>query len=328
MSERKIKIRSGGVLNSEAFFEASGDELRVLVAIMQNPLTYSTAEEIAEVARVTKSRAAAAIALFLEEGLIIREGEVTYEFEERIDDGEIIKRDSLEVANTIRKKSLGELFLDLASMMGKESLNNDEIKRLTALTEDLVLSEEYILTLAQHLLSISKSLSVLKLVEKAKKLARMEICTTESLEEYLKIKESESTLEWEFKKLFKKTDGIVSKTEIEYYKKWTQIYGFSSEIILFALDMNVKAKTKYSYSYMDKLLERWHESGCKTLEDCTRQYEADRVKIAEEIRRENVPTAKRTKKTEAPTPKFGDFNPDEALERAIAKSFAKIKTDD
>ena len=240
MSERKIKIRSGGVLNSEAFFEASKDELRVLIAIMQNPLTYANAEEIAEVARVSKSRAAAAIALFLEEGLIIREGDVTYEFEERIDDSEIITRDSLEVASTIRKKSLGELFLELAEMMGKESLNNDEIKRLTALTEDLVLSEEYILTLAQYLLSVSKSLSVLKLVEKAKRLARMEICTTEALEEYLKIKENESALEWEFKKLFKKTDGIVSKTELEYYRKWTEIFSFSSEIIIFSLDMNVK----------------------------------------------------------------------------------------
>ena len=327
MTDRRLKIRVGGVLNSEAFLEASRDELRVLIAIMQNPLTYSTAEEISEVAGVSKGRAAAAITLFLESGLVIREGDVTLEFEERIDEDDMIERPSIEVAATIRKKSLGDLFLELAEMMDKETLNNDEIKKLTSLIEDLVLSEEYVLILAQHL-ATNKKLSVKNILNEAKKFDKIGVHTPDRLEECLKIDESVGSLEWEFRKIFKKREGPISKSELEYYKKWTEIFAFSDEIILFALDMNVKVKTKYSYSYMDTLLTRWHECECKTLQDCERQYERDRQRITDQLRHENGAPERRAKKTEAPTPKFGNFNPDEALERAIAKSFAKLTTDD
>lgn len=324
--ERRLKVKSGGVLNSEAFFEASREELRVLVAIMEKPLAYSSDDEVGKAAGVSKGRAAAAITLFLEAGVIVREGDVSYEFEKRSREDDIIERSSAEVAETIRKKNLADLFSELAAMMGKETLNTDEIKKLTSLTEDLVLTEEYVMMLAEFL-SSKERLSVKNLLKEAAKLDKMDVHTPERLEEYLKMSEGTGSLEWQFRSTFQKYGQKLSKSELDYFRKWTEVFGFSSEIVLLALDVNVRSKTNYSYAYMDTLLERWHECGCKTLEDCKRQAESDRARIAEEKRRDST-VPQRTKKSEAPAPRFGDFDPNEALKRAIEKSFAKYGSDE
>ena len=327
MDKRRFKVKAGSVLNSAAFFEASKEELRVLVTIMQCPLTYSDEAQIAEAAKVSPARAAAAIALFSEAGIICREGDVTLEFEKHGNVSDSIDRPAAEIAETIRRKKLSELFSELAEMMGKETLNRDEVEKLTSLTTDLVLTEEYILILAEHLLARGR-LSVLNILKEAKKLDRMDVHTPEELEEYLKIRENSSSLEWAFRKTFGKYGDKISRVELDYYSKWTEVFGFSDEIILLAMDVNVRSKTKYSYAYMDTLLERWHECGCKTVEECTKQSESDRARIAEERKRESAPTRRASKKSEAPTPKYGNFDPSEALERALAKSFAKATTDD
>ena len=44
MSEGKLKVKSGGVLNSEVLFDARSDELLVLVAVMDAPYRYESAE--------------------------------------------------------------------------------------------------------------------------------------------------------------------------------------------------------------------------------------------------------------------------------------------
>ena len=327
MEHRRLKIRSGGVLDSEAFFEASREELRVLVAIMQNPLKFSSGEEIAEAARVSRARAQAAVTLFLEEGLIVREGDVTLEFEPRERDIALIDRRAGEIAEIIRKKNLAGLFADIAEMMGDESLGRDETEKLASLIRDLVLTEEYVMILAQYLKSRDK-LSVKNLLAEADKLDRADIHTAERLEEYINGMEASGSLEWEFRSTFKKYVGKLAKCELDYFRKWTETYGFSRDVILFALDMNVLSKTSYSYPYMDTLLTSWHESGCRTLEDCERQHGINRERIAAEIKSKEIPREKKEKKSAAPTPRFGNFDPNEALERAIAKSFAKVSPDD
>ena len=86
------------------------------------------------------------------------------------------------------------------------------------------------------------------------------------------------------------------------------------------------SKADYTYSYMDTLLTRWHECGCKTYEECKRQSEIDRARISDEMKRENAPQ-RDTSKTKAPTPKYGDFDPDEAFARALERSYAKYASD-
>ncbi len=324
---RGLKVKSDGVLNSDAFLEASREELRVLIAVMERPFQFATAEQLSKAAGVSRARASSALTLFTEAGIFIREGDVSYEFEKRRDIDEPIERTAVEIAANIRKKELGDLFTELASMMGRDCLNTDEIRLINALIADEGLSEEYILTLSAHLAE-KGNLAVKKIVRHAENLIKSSVDTPELLDDYIKSRESSSaTLEGEFRKLFGRYGKSITKTELDYYKKWTQTLGFIPEVILLAQDINVRAKSDYTYAYMDAILERWHECGCKTPEECERQAELDRVRIAEEKRRENT-KENYSSKSKAPTTKFGDFDPTEALQRALERSYSKYSDDD
>lgn len=324
MSEvRALKVKSGGVLNSEAFSEASREELRVLVAVMERPLFYSTADEIAEAVGVSRARAASALALFTEAGVMIREGDVSYEFEEKKSNTEPRGH---ELAGVIRDNSLSELFSELCELMGKESLTNGRDDRnIAALVNDIGLSVDFIYTLAAYIKS-KGTLTTAKLLSKAKMLDGLGINTSDKLDEYIKNEENNGSLEWEFKKTFRRYAKPPQPAELEIYRKWTETFGFSSDIVKLAIEINVMSKADYTYSYMDTLLTRWHECGCKTYEECKRQSEIDRARISDEMKRENAPK-KDTSKTKAPTPKYGDFDPDEAFARALERSYAKYASD-
>lgn len=320
--DRVLKVRSSGVIGTDAFLEASREELRVLVAVMERPFTFSGVDELAEAAGVSRARAASAIALFTEAGIFVREGDVSFEFKERCpDEDSDIERTSAEVAEHIRCRGLSFLFEELATMMERDSLNTDEIKRTNALIADEGLSEEYILTLAAHIAS-KGALAINKLTRKAKELLKKGIDTQELLEDYIKRDELGSALELEFRHTFGKYLGNATKTELDYYRKWTETFGFTPEVILLAQDINVRAKTTYSYAYIDTLLTRWHECGCKTPAECEAQAQLDRESIAKQKRLESA-TAPRRTKAEEKTPKFADFDPEEALERALERSYAK-----
>jgi DnaD/phage-associated family protein len=324
MADGAYKVRSAGVLGSEAFLEASREELRILVAVMERPWGFSDLDELAEAAGVSRARAASAVALFCETGIFVREGEVSYEFAKRTNDDDEIERTSAEVAKSIRNRGLASLFADLAAMMEKDTLNTDEIKRINSLVEDEGLSEEYILSLAAFIASHG-TLATNKLIRRAKSLIKLEIDTPERLEEYIKRQENGNSLEYEFRNTFGKYFGNATKSELDYYRKWTETFAFTPEIILLAQDLNVLAKSSYTYAYMDTLLTRWHKCGCKTPDECKAQAERDRESIREQKRIENSRAMpQKSKQTESAAPKFSDFDAEAALEQALKRSYAQF----
>ena len=49
--------------------------------------------------------------------------------------------------------------------------------------------------------------------------------------------------------------------EAEYIKRWYQVYGFTSDIILEACERTVMATDKHRFEYADKILNSWKSSG-------------------------------------------------------------------
>lgn len=324
MPSGKFRVKSGGVLNSEIVFDSRKDELLVLIAIMDAPNRYSSAEEIAEVTKISKARATAAIALYTEAGIIMREGDVSYEFEPKEDKGSFKEISALEAAEDIRNSEIAELFAELGTIMNKDLLiGTDESKRILGLVTELGLSTEYIIMLAEYLkLKSKKPLDALKLYKKAETLLAREVDTTDKLENYIKKMENDFSLEWDFRHTFKMYNRAPFDYELDLYRKWTETYGFSSEVIRLAIEINVRSHVNYSYPYLDTLLSAWHEGGCRTLEECEAKAQKDGARISEKYK------GARTKKSEAPKPTYGDFDANEALERAIAKSFAAFSDEE
>lgn len=307
------------ISDKEAFYEASREELRVLLALLECGGKIDSVEELAQAAKASLARTSSAL-LFWEEARIIRKGgnqqTITEEFEERIRSGKIREITSADAARTIRNEKLADMINECAVIMKRSALNSSEIKELAALHEQYALSEEFIVTLAAYLAGHGK-LTVSKLVNKAIKLTEREVDNEKALEEYIVERESESEAEREFRKLFGIYGRAPSKTEKECFKKWSHDYGYFTEIVGEAYDIAVTNATRGHLAYADKLLTRWYETGCRTLSECKARYEADQSE------KKNKKEAIKANKTEKETTRYGNFDPEEAFLKALERSYGK-----
>jgi DnaD/phage-associated family protein len=297
--------------------------LRVLLALIECGGCVSSAAALAALAGVSSARAGAALVFWEEAGVIRKDSEkqtITEEFEERLEHGKIREVSSAEVAKSIRDEGLADMISECAALMKRATLNSAEAKDLTALHEQYALSDEYIVTLAAYLSEHGK-LTVTKLVNKAIQLTEREIDTPETLELYIAERESSSEAEREFRKIFGIYNRAPSKTEKEYFKKWSRDYGYFTEIVGEAYDIAVTNASRGHLAYADKLLTRWFEAGCRTLGECREQYAKD------EAEKKSKKEAEKPKRNKPEKERYGDFDPEEAFLKALERSYGPQNTD-
>jgi DnaD/phage-associated family protein len=317
----KYKLLPLSVSDKEAFIEASREELRVLLVLVELSGAVNSSDELARLAGISKTRASSALTFWKEAG-VIKENEsaptITEEFEEKIQKGEITEVPMTSVAKSIRDSKLSDMISECASFMGRSALNTQEIKQLTALHEQYALSPEYIVMLSAHMAEGGK-LTPTRLVNQAVKLCEREIDDTAKLEEYIVERESTSEAEREFRKLFGVYNRALSKSEKEAFRKWSSDYGYFTNIVGEAYDIAVSKTDRGHLKYVDKLLTRWYETGCRTLGECRARYEAD----AEENKQQ-----KTSKKKKTETEQYGNFDTDYAFMKAIERSYGSLNLDD
>jgi DnaD/phage-associated family protein len=318
----------------QGFCDMTAAELRVLVALMENGGRLPSAEALAKAAGTTAPRCMSALTLLSEMGLIKEETcdevedmpekteeqtapTVTEEFEYRLRKGEIDETPATQVATTIRNEHLADMYTECARLFGKPSLPTDHTKMLEALHTQYGLSPEYILTLASYM-ATKGTPNVSQLKNKAIRLYDKGIDNIEELERYIEDNERENTDVWELKRLLGIKSRKLSEAELEYVRRWYDEFGFSTEIIGEAYSISTIGTSRLSMPYMDKILSGWHSSGCKTLEECRSQAEKDSASLATAHKEK----AKRARpKTEAPKPRYGSFDVDEAFKAALSRSF-------
>ena len=181
---------------------------------------------------------------------------------------------------------------------------------------------EYILTLTAFIHDTRKRPSVEMVYREATKLLAKEIDNLEALEIYMKETREAVPGEMEMRLLFGIRDRTLTKSEREYFKKWLIEFGYSGVIIGEAYDITVKATSKLSLPYIDKILTEWHTSGCKTLEECRAKTDSRSHEMSKKAKN----SSQNKKKTvEAESPKYTDFNSEDALLRALERSYGDEK---
>ncbi len=309
------------------FTEASTEELRVLIAYMETGET--DPERLAEICKISKARARSSVVYWCDAKVIADKSEstITEEFESRIREGELQESPSSDVAGIIRNENLADMIAECAVILKRAALNTSEIKNLTALHTQYGISADYIMTLAAYLAekheAAGKRITVSKITNKALSIIDKGIDTTEALEEYIKRAESENAIEREFRRLFGIYDRTLTPSERTYFKKWSETFGYFTEIVGEAYDISVHATSKLSLSYIDKILTGWHEAGCRTVSECRRQRETDlaeKAKLSEEKK-----ALAKAKKKDADKPRYGDFDINDAFQKALARSYGNDK---
>ena len=310
---------------NELFRDASRDELRVLLSILELGGRAVTYEKLSLMSLVSLARVKSAIALWCEAGIIHEvDGYAAVSDEFKSVDSE---DKSVIIAKEIRDEGLKELIDECSALMDRPSLSTEEIKNITSLYTDLSLSPEYILALTAYLAERTgegRRLSVKKLVNEAHKLSARGIDTLEELEMYIISKSKETKDEWEYRRVLGIWGRNLSDTERGYFNKWANELGYSSAIVSVAYDLSIINTQKTSLPYMDKVLTRLHNEGCRTVEECKSHIELHREKFREEY--EGYQKSAKTQKTKtADTPKYSDFSSEDALMRALERSYGDSK---
>ena len=316
MNEYRFKIPSLALSGSEALLDASEAELRILLLLIEKG-GRATRRELSAGAGISEARVASAVTYWIEAGALCNEDDsvrdtITEEFETRLRAGELDEESSVKVARDIRDNDLAGLLSECATLLGKPTLNEREIKYITELYTQYTLSAEFILTLLADLRSRSKC-TVRALVDRAIRLYEKEIDTPESLLEYFRVRDSKSEGERLCRKVLGIWDRAPGQSEKRAFIKWVNEYGYDEPVISRAYDITVTKTGHASVAYMDKLLTDWHEAGCKTLTECERRYEATKPE----------PKTRSTQKEKAPKERYGTFDPEEAFRRALERSYGK-----
>lgn len=299
-----------------AFSEASREELRVLLTLVSLEGKSDSDSALASISGVSLARCRAALVFWEDAGFIKKrsEGGIIEEFEERLVRGEIDEEPAVRVADHIRQENLSSMLHECTRLLGQSCLSNVEVKHLTALNSQYGLSPEFIVTLAAHLES-RDALTVKKLCNKAIDLEKAGIDDLDKLEEY--ITNSENPAIWEFRRLIGIYGRNLSPTERQLFTKWSDEFGYSVSIVGEAYDIAVLNTGKGNLAYMDKVLSAWHEAGCKTLSDCQSASNVERAKRAASG------TKKKSAKTTPETPRYGDFDINDAFKKALERSYGE-----
>ena len=321
MTKLNYRINLLRITSNPAFKEATVEELRTLIALTECGGEVEGIKELAAMAGSSQARCKSAIA-FWEESGVIREDDGTPtiidEFEERLVRGEIDEEPAIEVAESIRNENLASMLDDCAAQLGVACLSNTEIKNLTGLCTQYALTPDYIATLTAY--KTSKGRTTVRIIcNEAMRLSDKGIKTTEVLDAYLKSLEESSGAEWEIRRILGIYGRTLSPSEKGYFKKWSEDFGYSAAIITEAYDIAVlnSKSGRGDLRYMDKILTDWHEAGCRTVNECKARSEAERAKLTTEK------GAKKSKKSEAPTPRYGDFDAKDAFMKALERSYGK-----
>ena len=320
MTEYTFKVGLNGITDLDCFKEASKDELKILIALKSTEGETVSLETLAQKLGVSVARIKATIALFEESGVLTKGAddflaEVEYEFE--------VKKKTcdtpLESAKSIRDNNLYELFNEIENIFGK-TLETREIERIESLYTKKGLSVEYILMLAAHQNDTRMTPTIESLVREATRLQANDIDNLESLEIYLKEKADEIAGEAEMRQILGIRGRAFSKSERAFFKKWMHDYCYGTTIIGEAYDITVGATGKLSLSYMDKILTEWFKSGCRTLDDCRARVNIRKQERADKAKKSGQ---KSNKTVEAETPKYTDFNSEDALLKALERSYGE-----
>ncbi len=314
------KVNTDAILSSEIWPEATRDELRVLTYVIAAHGEGITASALAKACGISAARASSALSLWCEAGVLTKgdASVVSLEFGTPTQrSSSTDEEESHEVARQIRDGALADLISDIASLLERPALSTQEIKHVTALHSQLALPDEYVLTLAAYM-SESGKLTPKRLADTAARLVDRGIDNMEALEKYIEDSTTRSGAEWEFRKLIGIWGRNLSKSEAAYFERWSKEYGYSVGIVGIAYDITTFNTGKASLAYMNKLLSAWHEAGCKTVAEVEAYLESEREK------KKAAPKKKSGAKTvAAKEPTYGDFDSDDALMKALARSYGE-----
>lgn len=317
---KKYRILPLRITDKAELMDATAEELRLLLALIECEGYIECEETLAEAAKITAGRCRASLRFWREAGVISEvagDGGIIDEHPARVTRGELAEESGVKVAADIRKNNLKPLFDELSAIF-ERNITTGEAKIISGVVEQYGVSAEYLITLAAYLKK-TRGFTVAKLRDRAISLfSEKEIDTLEALEVYISVQEKKVKYEYEIRGVFGIYDRAFSDTERKYFKTWSEELGYGADIISVAYDEAVMKTDKRSLYYINKILTEWNKAGLKSPDECREYSEKTRPE-----RQDAEASAPKRRRSGEPKPRYGNFDIDEAFQNALFRSYGE-----
>ena len=174
-----------------------------------------------------------------------------------------------QIAGTVKSDEKVDFLFKTCETLYGRPLKHTEQNALITITEHIGLPTEVTLMLVDYCFSINKA-SPAFLKESAMNWMENGITDLASAEKHISMLQSRYSAENSVKSIFD-INRALSQKEKDFIDLWYNVWGFSSDMVKLAYDINVNSKGKFSFPYINKILENWHIKGIKTEEQVTEE---------------------------------------------------------
>ncbi|MDY3845670.1 MAG: DnaD domain protein [Eubacteriales bacterium] len=169
---------------------------------------------------------------------------------------------------------------------------------------------EYVLVMAKYYYDIKgHKFHIAYLRDAAKSNEQLGITTAEEFIEYTAKKDS---IEYAARRLFGLGTTSFSSNQKKYIDKWSSEYKYDKDVFGFAYDIMADKSQRRTFKYIDTLLTKWHNNGCRTIDD-VQKFHAD-----DEAKWHNSQAVRRDPKK--PSLKNASFDVKDAFKKALERS--------
>ena len=309
-----------------ALLRATADDLRVLLSIAQSEPD-DDMQSIAVACDLTTEQVQSSVS-FWKKYRIIKEHTANEESEVRKKDGSSETSENEHKYGSAEESDAEHIYGSVADKLGydekkfaeemyliAEKIEKPDANFSESEKEELrsLLSSydfEYVLVMAKYYYDIKgHKFHIAYLRDVAKSNEQLGITTAEEFIEYTAKKDS---IEYTARRLFGMGTTSFSSNQKKYIDKWSSEYKYDKDVFGFAYDIMADKSQRRTFKYIDTLLTKWHNNGCRTIED-VQKFQAD-----DEANWHKTQAIRRDPKK--PSLKNASFDVKDAFKKALERS--------
>ena len=183
-----------------------------------------------------------------------------------IESGEIDVYNSTELVTLLESRVVSACFVDEAQQVFGKTFSPRDTSIVVGLVDQYGFEEDAVLELLAYVKSLDKK--GIRYVEKvAIGFYDDGITTAADVSAKIALIERSKDTMYRVQMMFGAGARSLTKTEQTVFEKWTQTYGYDVDVIKLAYDMMIDAIQKPVPKYADKIIEKWHCEGLRTLSE-------------------------------------------------------------
>ena len=149
----------------------------------------------------------------------------------------------------------------------------NEVNTVLGMCDWLGLEADFVITLFAYYVEKKPSCNVRYIEKAAIDLVNSEITTIEDLDTYIKELELYDGIAGNLRSLIGIGGRAYTKKENDMINRWASEYGYGFDIIKLAYEICCDANGKFTFNYVNTILENWYGAGVRTLEDAQKEHE-------------------------------------------------------